>query len=217
MNLTTRRFVVRSLIAGVFLAAALALSAKRAVAESNSPPAGGAAVAAAEEGWSFDDIKDVCEAAQFIMIGLGVGFALHWYCCRYLPARDDPRIEFDVDIERAGERETAWLIEVVAVLKNSGNVRASFSNLSCVLKSVEYDLSSAAGPLARTGALSPLFEEQWEPASFLVDAGTRRRCMLAAAIPKSIDYVVVSATVKHDKRSEPYYASKCVRLSHAVP
>jgi hypothetical protein len=205
--------VVGLCFAAVCVAATFVLLAEPAMAQPKAQPVGDAAAQVAKEGWSFDDIKDVCEAIQFVMFSLGTGCALYWYFFQHIPSTKLPRIEFDVEIERAGENDAAWLVDVVALVTNLGKAPAALSELCCVLESVPPDGSSLPnGSFAKKLALSRLFEESWDPAAFVVDAGTRRRRALAVAIPKAINSVVVSATVRHEKRVEPYRASRFVRL-----
>ncbi len=173
-----------------------------------------AAEAAADEGWSFDDIKDVCEAIQFILFSIAVGAALYWFWFRHLPSKELPRIEFDVDVQRIGENDVAWLIEVVALVKNLGRAKAELTELRFALEAVVADrLSAKSGSLANMNALGPLFAGDWGPATLVLDAGTRARRGFAAAIPKTVNHVVVTAQLRHGSRAAVYEASRLVRLS----
>ena len=166
-----------------------------------------------EEWFSADDIKDVFEAIQFIMFSLGVGAALYWFWCHYLPSKDNPRIEFDVDVGHIGQNDETWFIELVAIVKNHGCKKAELTELRFALESIVPDsLSSQAGALASLKALTPLCSGEWVPATFVLDSGTQSRRAVAVAIPKTFDQINVTAHVRNVKRIELYTASKLVRL-----
>jgi hypothetical protein len=184
------------------------------IAQPEIHPPQNAAALNPDEGWSFDDIKDVCEAIQFVMFSLAVGCTLYWFWFKHLPTKDVPRIEFDVDVERVGENDAVWIIDVVALVKNLGRTRADLAELRFVLESVVADrLAAESGSLAKINALKPLIEGEWAPAKFALDAGTQTRRAFAAAIPKTVNHVVVTGRARNAKRTEIYDASKLVRLN----
>jgi hypothetical protein len=194
--------------------ATCAASTETALAQPETRPLQSAAAIAPDDGWSFDDIKDVCEAIQFIMFSIGVGAALFWFWFQHLPSIGLPRIEFDVDVDRVGENDVTWIIDIVATVKNLGRAKADLSELRFELESVLADrLSTQCGSLVGRNALTPLFEGEWTQSTFVLDAGTQTRRTFAAAIPKTITHVVVTAHVRNAKRTEVYDASRLVRLS----
>ena len=166
------------------------------------------------ENWSFDDIKDVCEATQFVMICLVIGSALYWFFCLYMPDRKSPRLELDVAMERSGETDAVWLVEVVALLHNRGSAPMQVSDLHCVVHSVSTEsLLANGGPLTKANGLKALCDTHWEPALIVLDGRTQRRCSLALVIPKTVAGVVISASANCEKRPEPYLSSKLVWLA----
>jgi hypothetical protein len=172
-----------------------------------------APAAAAEEGWSFDDIKDVCEAIHFVMISIGIGCGIYWFGRSWVPLYTAPRIEFAVDAERIVETETAQLVELVARVKNAGSKPAKMNQLQFTLRSVSADKQPLPSrPLVSDADLTMLFEAAPELAAFIVDAGTQRRCVLAATVSKTVSFAVVTAKVSTAQRVEMYEASKLVRL-----
>ena len=205
--------IVRFGLAMAFALASFAESAEGAPAQPETRTLPNGAAVAPDEGWSADDIKDVFEGIQFIMFSIGVGAALYWFWFQHLSSKELPRIEFDVDINCVGENDAAWIIDVFASVRNLGHAKAELTGLHVALESVVTDrLSANSGLLASTDALMPLFAREWVPAQFVLDAGTQTRRACAAALPKTVNFVIVTAQVRHAKRSEIYDASRLVRL-----
>lgn len=172
-----------------------------------------ASAAATEEGWSFDDIKDVCEAFHFVMISIGIGCGLYWFWTSWVPSQGAVCIEFAVDAERVGETETARIVELVAWVKNIGKQSAKLSELQFTLRSIHAGHTAAGAALMKQADVEPFLETTPKPASFVVDAGAQRRCVLAVTVPKSLEFALVTARVKSEQRVELYEASKLVGLN----
>jgi hypothetical protein len=178
--------------------------------------AGGAPVPAADQaeaGWSFDDVKDVFEATQFAAITIGIGVAVYWLCLEQIPRARAARIEFDVDVVVVGRTESAWLVEIVALVHNCGVTRASL--LDCRFSIAALAPGAAAdraGALLHSPVLTPLFEASWSTSAVLVDAGTRSRVVCAATIPKAVTQVIVTGQMTHPARPGAYTASHVVEL-----
>jgi hypothetical protein len=202
------------------LAAAIALSIFTAFAEGapvqpETRPSADAAAVNPDEGWSADDIKDVFEGIQFFMFSVGVGAALYWFWFQYMPSKRLPRIEFDVAVENVGENDAAWIVEIVALVKNLGGAPAELTELRFSAQAILADaLSANSGSLVKMDALTPLFEGEWAPATLVLDPGTQTRRACAAAVPKTVKHVVVTATARNAKRTEVYEASRLV-LCHS--
>ena len=174
-----------------------------------------AAAAESEDSWSLDDIKDVCEAAHFVMISLGIGCGILWFWTSWVPSQGGPQIEFSVEAERIGETETTRLVELVARVRNKGVKPARFQQLQFLLQAIAAEnLSMSGQPTVHAAELSPPIEVQAEPAAFVVDAGAARRCSAAVRIPKRVGYGDVTARARSEGRGAVYEASKVVRLGN---
>ncbi|MFO0918768.1 MAG: hypothetical protein U0872_10695 [Planctomycetaceae bacterium] len=171
-----------------------------------------AAAAESEDSWSLDDIKDVCEAAHFVMISLGIGCGILWFWTSWVPSHGGPRIEVSVEAERIGETETTRLVELVAWVKNIGQQSAKLSELQFTLRSILSGHTATGAALMKQVDLELLFETTPKQASFVVDAGAQRRCVLAVMVPKTVDFALVTARAKYGGRGVVYEASKVVRL-----
>ena len=131
----------------------------------------------------------------------------------YRPLIEHPRIEFDVDLNRVGETDAGWLVEVVASVRNLGRTKAELMEIHLTLESViAIDLPKQGGALDRLNALSPLFEGGRDLVTLVLDPGTKRRLAIAAILPKTVDYVVVKSETKIPQQTLQYVASKLVRL-----
>jgi hypothetical protein len=170
---------------------------------------------------SFDDIKDVCEAIQFVAISAGIAAALYWFWKFWLPQAQVARVEFDIDVRCVGVRcvdgsEDSWLIEVVATISNIGRVPAEIARCGFTLASVNTDVTATkCGPLADANALTPLFDAQWIPTKTIIDIGTRARFNCPSAIPRSVTHVVVTGQLKHHDTSATQSASKLVAMTES--
>lgn len=168
---------------------------------------------------SFDDIKDICEAIQFVAISAGIAAALYWFWKFWLPQAQVARVEFDVyaccvGVRCVDGREDSWLIEVVATINNVGRVPAEIARCGFTLSSVNTDGTvTKCGPLAGSNALTPLFDAQWIPTKTIIDTGTRARFTCPAAIPRSVTHVVVTGELTHHDTSATLSASKLVAMT----
>ncbi len=193
---------------------ALAISVMNAnAATPGSQLAQTAAPGAGDEGWSFDDIKDVCEAVHFVAISIGIGVGLWWFCLRYVPRDISSRIEFHVEVAVGGELDSCRLLEVVAVISNLSRHAVPLAECRFTLAAVTPAGGSPAhGPLDKLKALAPLFAGEWLSSRTVLDAGTSQRLVCAASIPRDVKQIVVTGHLKHDGRHEPYAASRLVAI-----
>jgi hypothetical protein len=163
--------------------------------------------------WSLDDVKDVFEALQFVAITIGIGVAVYWLFREHLPQRRAVSIEFGVDVLCVGETESAWLIEVIAIVHNLGTARTELFDGQFSLSAVESGSGTGyVGPLLQPPALTPLFDGTWSTSEVLVDAGARTRVLCAATVPRTVTHVVVTGQITNPGRVSAYTASRLVEL-----
>jgi hypothetical protein len=167
-----------------------------------------------EDGPSFDDIKDVCEAIQFVAITVGIAAALYWFWKFWLPYAQSHRVEFDVDVRCVDGRDGSRLIEVAAEINNVGCVPAEITRCWFTLSAVNPDAAATkAGPLAESNALTPLFESEWTPTKTSIDAESRTQFTCPAAIPRSVTHVVVTGQLMQQGRPKTQSASRLVAMT----
>jgi len=167
------------------------------------------------ERWSLDDIKDVCEAVHFVAISLGIGAGLYWFCRRYLPRDSALRIEFNVDATVGSEHDSCRLIEVVGLVNNLSHSPVRLIDCRFTLAAVTPAGGSlSVGPVA---PLATLVAGEWIASRTVLDAGTCHRLTCPAAIPRNVMHVIVSGSLKHEGRVDPYTASRLVSVKPKLP
>jgi len=161
----------------------------------------------ADEGWSFDDIKDVFEAIHFLAITLGIGVGVWWFLTRYLSQTS--ALSIDLEVTRRTRSSGGQLVEIQATIRNDGINGAHVDRCLISIAAIDADVAASHPGLLREGeGLSPVVEEALLSTRMLIAAGTSLRLSTVLALPGNINNCLLSARLHQAAGQPPLIASR---------
>lgn len=168
-----------------------------------------------EEGWSFDDIKDVFEAIHFLAITLGIGVGIWWFLTRYLS--QSSALSLDLEVTRRARTQGGQLIEILATIRNDGINGSHVDRCLVSIAAIDADVAASRPGLLREGeGLTPVVEEALLSKRTLIAAGTSLRLATVLALPGNVSNYQLSARL-HQAAGQPPLIAKRLDSQPAGP
>lgn len=148
------------------------------------------------EPWSLDDIKDVCEAVQFVAITIAIAAGLYWLARHIRHKREAPRLELQIEVQAVGTLENGSVLEIAAIVSNHGCQQQQLADFSLELA----PLSAKPEPTAAVSQLTVgavLYSSAGLPvARPFVDAGSRYRYVWPVQVTAATTHLLATVKVK---------------------
>jgi hypothetical protein len=174
----------RSVALAIAIAILLAFGSPRSSSAQGAPAMNPpAADNSTDEGWSFDDIKDVFEAIHFLAITVGIGVGVWWFVSRYLSQASILTLDLDIGGQTSVPEGEQVVVELVAAIRNDGVSGARIRRCSFSVSSIDTGTGFRAGVLQQGAGLKPLFEGEFLSGGVSIAAGARVRLSTVVAIP----------------------------------
>ncbi|MGD2089272.1 MAG: hypothetical protein PVH61_24055 [Candidatus Aminicenantes bacterium] len=150
----------------------------------------------------FSDIaQGIASIATFLGIIIGGGWALRKYVFQ---KEDYPRIEFSVDINFVGTHKSQWIIEVLGLLQNKGEVPHKIRDLRFEIRYLSREDKIEAGDDSIGGQLrfrKPVKQGSWTPADssgpMVILPGISLRYSYVYHVPTTIAFVMLHGKMKY--------------------
>jgi hypothetical protein len=144
-------------------------------------------------------ISDIATVLALVFGGL-------WTYRLFIRRREDvPHIEFSVDVNFVGVQDDQWLVEILALLDNKGQVRHSISDFTFDLRCVSSDEALRHGGEGINYQLEiphKLKEGSWMPRGWaytFIEPGLRTRYSFISTVPVSASFVLVHGRFSYSK------------------
>lgn len=160
-----------------------------------------------DEGWSFDDVKDVFEAIHFFAITVGIGVGVWWFSNRYL--RQGEALSLELDVGSRSSAGQADVLELVARIRNDGVNGARIRRCSFQVSII--DAAQAArepGVLLEGAGQKPLFDGDFIPNGTSIPPGACQQFTTVVSVPPDQQACLFTARVESGDGSQVVVCSR---------
>ncbi len=152
-----------------------------------------------------DDFKTIAQGVQAAVTAIGLCAGGLWALRRYVFHRESvPKLELRVDVEFVGRQKGEWLVELLGLLKNKGNVPHKIRDLRFELRYLRRDdgLADGGADIQRQVKFAELAKEgSWTPGdqdeSMTLLPGIAIRYNHLAKIPADVAFVLLHGRLKY--------------------
>jgi hypothetical protein len=170
--------------------------------------------AADDAAWSLDDIKDVCEAVQFVAITIGVVVAIGCYLAVHRAGLRAPCVEVTVEVADVSLGNGTHLLELAVVVWNRGRSTVLLAPIRLDLARVlDHEEVAGGGAAAGPARLLPLFEGAIMAEQASLEPGTRQRFVCPVAVLPSAQHLLATVRWRRPDQRTPSEFSRLVRLA----
>jgi hypothetical protein len=173
--------------------------------------------AVADEGWSFDDVKDVFEAVHFLAITIGIGVGVWWFVSRYLSQASILTLDLDIGGQTSVAVGEQRVVELVAAIRNEGVSGARIRRCSFSVSAIDTGTGLRAGVLQQGAGLKPLFEGEFLPGGMSIAAGACVRLSTVVAIPQNGMSCLLAARLEPFGNQQAVIGSRLLTSFRSTP
>lgn len=168
--------------------------------------------------------KEIAEATQAIATTIGIIIGGAWVLRNYVFQREYfPRIDFSVDVNFIGVHKGEWLIEVLGLLNNRGQVPHTIQSFRFELRCLSKGDALIDGDAAIRGQVvfpHVIKENSWIPAiegvGMIIHPGVSLRYNYVYRIPEDTVFVLLHGILDYGKKSLQHRADRMLKVPDKV-
>ena len=169
---------------------------------------------------NINTLKTVTDILSAAITTLAIVVGGLWALRRYVFEKEGfPRIEFFVDADFVGIHQDEWVVEILGLLKNQGNVPHRIKGLSFSVRAILDSDPIQDGEEIRGQLIFPhkIKNESWRPTDtkspMVLMPGISLRYSYQYHVPISADFLLIQGSLNYDEHGAlEHRADKVVRV-----